>query len=106
MSDLNTATIVGRLVRDPELKTTTSGKSVSTISVAVGSKYKDVEEVSYIDVELWGKVADLVGKYCKKGKQDWSVWPSEATAMERQRWRKSSTVDYRGGCGPVSWIKG
>lgn len=65
MADLNTATITGRLTKDPELKTTPSGKEVVSFSVAVnGFKEGDTH---FFDVTAWEKTAQLVSKYFHKG---------------------------------------
>ena len=65
MADLNTVTITGRLTKDPEMKTTQSGKNVVSFSVAVNG-YKE-GDVSYIDVTAWEKTAELISKYFNKG---------------------------------------
>jgi len=70
--DLNRATIIGRLTRDPEVRSIPSGKSVCTITVATsrvwtdqsGQKQKDSE---FHNVVLWGKLAEIAGQYMKKG---------------------------------------
>ena len=71
MSDINTVIMIGRLTRDPELKYTPSGAAVATMTIAVGRKYKKaeemVDEVCFIDVVCWNKLAEVVGKYVSKG---------------------------------------
>lgn len=64
--DLNSVSITARATKDTELKTTTSGTSVATISVAVNGM-KD--EVSYFDVVCFGKTAEIAAQYVGKGKQ-------------------------------------
>ena len=69
---LNSVNIMGNLTRDPELKTTTSGKSVCKMSIANNRVYvknnEKVTEVSYFDIDVWGVVADNCVKYLKKGR--------------------------------------
>lgn len=65
MADLNTVSISGRLTKDPEMKTTTTGKNVVSISVAVNG-YKE-GDTSFIDVTAWEKTAELISKYFSKG---------------------------------------
>jgi single-strand DNA-binding protein len=70
--DLNRATIIGRLTRDPEVRSTPSGKSVSSITVATGRTWTDQagqkqKETEFHNVVLWGKLADIVGQYLRKG---------------------------------------
>jgi single-strand DNA-binding protein len=72
MSDLAVAVIVGRLTRDAELKYTNSGQAVCHFSVATGSRRKKgdqwVEESSFWDVDLWGKMGESINQYLTKGK--------------------------------------
>mgnify|MGYP001603288878 FL=1 len=71
MSDINSVIMIGRLTRDPELKYTPSGSAVATMTIAVGRKYKKaeemVDEVCFIDVVVWNKLAEVAGKYLAKG---------------------------------------
>ena len=67
---LNIVAIVGRLGKDPELKTTQSGKSVTSFSLAVqrGKKNQNGEyESDWIDVQAWGNTAEFICKYFQQG---------------------------------------
>lgn len=67
---LNQIVIVGRLVKDPELKETDSGKKVTNITLAVPRSYKNVNgeyDTDFIDCTLWTGVAESTSEYCKKG---------------------------------------
>lgn len=68
---LNSVNMMGNLTRDPELKYTSSGKSVCSLSLANNRVYtkggEKVTEVSYFDVEVWGAVAENCAKYLSKG---------------------------------------
>lgn len=67
---LNQTVIVGRIVRDPELKETDTGKKVTNITVAVPRSYKNINgeyETDYIPCVLWKGVAESTSQYCKKG---------------------------------------
>jgi len=63
---------MGRLVRDPELRNTQSGKSVTSFTLAVDRDFKDRESgeksTDFIDVVAWGVVAEFVCKYFAKGR--------------------------------------
>lgn len=66
------AIITGNITRDPELRTTPSGSQVCSFSVAVNRNYKDSsgeskEDVSFIDCSAWGKAAEIISQYAKKG---------------------------------------
>ena len=66
------AIIVGNITRDPELRSTPSGAQVCSFSVAVNRNYKDSsganqESVSFIDCSAWGRAAEIIAQYAKKG---------------------------------------
>lgn len=72
--DLNRATILGRLTRDPEVKTTTTGKTVASMSVATNRTWTDQsgtkqELVEYHNCVMWGKLAEIAGQYLSKGRR-------------------------------------
>lgn len=69
---LNKAIIIGNLTRDPELKSLPSGIKVASFSVATNRTWKDQtgakkEAVEYHNVVAFGKQAELIAQYCKKG---------------------------------------
>lgn len=65
----NVSVLMGRLTKDPELKTTSNGNSVCSFSLAVDRPYKrDGEyETDFINVVAWRSTAEFVAKYFKKG---------------------------------------
>lgn len=65
MANINTATIFGRLTKDPELKTTQSGKNVASVTLAVNGFKED--DTSFIDVVFWNKTAEVLCDYVTKG---------------------------------------
>lgn len=72
--DLNRVMLIGRLTRDPELRTITSGKSVATFSVATSRQWTDAngqkqKQSEFHNVVVWGKLAEVAGQYLKKGSQ-------------------------------------
>lgn len=73
--DLNKAMIIGRLTRDPELKTTPSGASVCQLGLATNFVYTNqqsgqkVENVEYHNVVLWRKLGEIAAQYLKKGQR-------------------------------------
>jgi single-strand DNA-binding protein len=72
-NDTNMAILVGRLTRDSELKYTSSGTAVGRFSLAVNRTRMNgdqrEEEVSFIDIVVWGKQAESLNHYLTKGKQ-------------------------------------
>ncbi len=73
MADLNHVMLIGRLTRDAELKYTPNGYAISNFSVAVNRRKKNgeqwVDEVSYFEINLFGKSAESLKQYLLKGKQ-------------------------------------
>lgn len=72
--DLNRATMLGRLTRDPEVRTTPTGKSVANITIATGRVWTDQsgtkqEKTEFHNCVLWGKLADIAGQYLAKGRR-------------------------------------
>ena len=72
MRGFSKAIIAGNLTRDPELRSTGSGTSVCSFSVAVNRVYRSAdgenkEDVSFIDCSAWGKLAEVISQYGKKG---------------------------------------
>lgn len=65
----NLVVLTGRLTADPELKTTPSGVSVTTFSIAVSRRYKAGEETQadFINIVAWRQTAEFITKYFKKG---------------------------------------
>lgn len=65
----NLVVLTGRLTADPELKTTQSGISVTSFSIAVDRRYRVGEErqTDFINVVAWRQQAEFVAKYFKKG---------------------------------------
>lgn len=67
--NLNQGVWAGRLVRDPELRTTTSGLSVTTFTVAIDRRYKkgDEKQSDFLDFVAWREKADFIAKYFRRG---------------------------------------
>ncbi len=71
MASFNKVILLGNLTRDPEVRYTPNGVAVASFSIAVNRKYKQgdatKDEVSYIDIVVFGKQAEACGQYVKKG---------------------------------------
>jgi single-strand DNA-binding protein len=73
MANLNKVMLIGNLTRDPELRVTPKGTAICQFSLAVNRKFRDEagadrEEVTYVDIEAWGKSGEHIAKYCTKGR--------------------------------------
>ncbi|HEC21004.1 MAG TPA: single-stranded DNA-binding protein, partial [Candidatus Peregrinibacteria bacterium] len=72
MYSLNRAQIIGNLTRDPEVRQTPNGQSVTTLGVATNRAWKDPEgnqkeAVEFHNIVAWGKLAEICGQYLRKG---------------------------------------
>lgn len=67
MPNLNKQMIMGNCTKDPEIRHTASGNTVAQVSIAVNEKYNDKERTEFFDVVFFGKLAEIVEKYVKKG---------------------------------------
>lgn len=94
---LNKAILIGNLTRDPELKAIPSGNKVCTFSIATNRTYKDAngvrqEKTDYHNIVVWGKTAENVATYMKKGSQilvegrmETRSWDDAATNTKKYR---------------------
>jgi len=73
MPNLNKVMLMGNLTRDPEIKYTPKGMAIASFGIAVNRVWSNEagekqEEVTFIDIEMFGRKAEVVGEYFKKGK--------------------------------------
>ena len=73
MASFNKVILAGNLTRDPELRYTPKGTAVARITLAVNRTYQGEggekkEEVSFVDVDIWGRQAEVISQYMKKGR--------------------------------------
>jgi len=74
VASYNKVVIIGNLTRDPQVKATTKGAAVCELGLAVNTTWFDKqsntkkEETTFVDVVLWGRLAQLAGEYLTKGK--------------------------------------
>lgn len=98
MSGVNKVLIIGRLGADPELKTTPSGQQVARLSVATSENWTDrdgkkQERTEWHRVVVWGKLADLCGKYLTKGRQVYLEGRLQTRSWEDQQGQKKYTTE-------------
>src|SRR5436190_2654710 len=72
MASFNRVILLGNLTRDVEVKYLQSGMAVAEIGLAVNDRRKNqagewVEEVTFVDITLWGRTAEVAGEYLSKG---------------------------------------
>ena len=88
---INQVTLMGRLTRDPEVRTTPNGKNVASFSIAVDRQGSD-DQAEFIGITAWEKLSDLVAQYLHKGsrvlvqgrlRQD--TWEDKDSGQKRSR---------------------
>lgn len=87
--DFNQAIILGNLTRDPELRYTPNGQAVTSFAVATNRVWSDTEgerkeSVEYHDVVAWGKIAEIINQYLKKGSRVMVVGRLQTRSWEAQ----------------------
>lgn len=99
MASLNKVMLIGNLTREPELRVTPKGTSICQFGLAANRQYKDEsgsqrDDTTFVDVEAWGKQAELVNKYLSKGspcfiegRLRFDQWDDKATGQKRSRLR-------------------
>ena len=88
---MNKVMLIGRLTRDPDIKATTTGMTVASFSLAVNRRKKD--EADFINCKAFDKTADVVSKYCQKGKQVCVLGRIQTGSYENREGRKVYTTD-------------
>ncbi len=94
MTSFNKVILLGNLTRDPEVRYTPNGSAVASFALAVNRKYKQgdetKEEVSYIDIVVFGKQAENCGQYLNKG--DGALIEGR---LQQRRWDDKETGQKR-----------
>jgi single-strand DNA-binding protein len=113
MASFNKVILVGNLTRDPELRFTPKGTAIARIGLAVNRSWRDAngelkEEVTFVDVDAFGKQAETLGQYMKKGRPllvegrlRLDTWEDKQTNQKRSRLgvvlESFTFIDSRGG---------
>jgi single-strand DNA-binding protein len=99
MANLNRVLLIGNLTRDPEVRYTPKGTAVADIGMAINRVFTSEdgerrEEVTYVDVVLWSRLAEIAGQYLKKGRPVFiegrlqlDTWDDKQTGQKRSRMR-------------------
>ena len=95
MANVNKVILIGNVTRDPEVKFTSKGSAVTDIGLAINRNYtldngEKREETTFVDVELWGRLAEIAGEYAKKRPPGLHRRPPSYGYMGRQsQWAKA-----------------
>ena len=87
MASVNSVVLLGSFTKDPEQRKTNNDKTVTSFSLAVDG-YN--ENTSFFDIQCWGKTAEFVGQYLKKGNQ-----VVVSGRLEQQVWEKDGQKHSR-----------
>ena len=104
MSNLrNSVQLIGRLGKDPEVRTFDSGKKMTTFSIATTDTYKNqkgekVQDTQWHNLVIWGKLADIAGQYLKKGKEIDSLPGPRKLPTHRYHKLSDTGPDILGSC--------
>src|SRR2546427_13302933 len=99
MASFNKVILLGNLTRDPEVRYTPKGSAVCDLGMAVNRVYttdsgEKREEVTFVDVVLWARLAEIAGEYLKKGRPvfiagrlQMDTWDDKQTGQKRTKLR-------------------
>lgn len=95
--NLNRVIIAGNLTRDPQVRFLANEKAVANFGLAINRKWKTdageaKEDTTFVDVEAWGRTAELAGQYLTKGRGaliegrlKMETWDDKATGQKRSK---------------------
>ena len=99
MASFNKVILLGNLTRDPEIRYTPKGSAVCDLGIAVNRQYtlengERREEVTYVDVVLWARLAEIAAEYLKKGRPIFiegrlqlDTWDDKQSGQKRSKLR-------------------
>jgi single-strand DNA-binding protein len=99
MASFNKVILLGNLTRDPEIKYTPKGTAIANIGLAVNRVYSNeqgekIEETTFVDVELWGRTAEIAQEYLRKGRPvliegrlKLDTWDDKQSGQKRSKMR-------------------
>src|SRR5215472_12984189 len=97
MANFNKVILMGNLTRDPELRYTPKGMAIAKIGLAVNRRWKSEtgemkEEVTFVDVDAFGKTAETIAQYLKKGRPilmegrlKYDTWEDKQTNQKKSK---------------------
>jgi single-strand DNA-binding protein len=99
MANLNKVMLIGNLTRDPEIKYTPKGQAIAELGLAINRRYttesgEKREETTFVDVTLWGRLAEIAKEYLTKGRPVYiegrltlDTWDDKQTGQKRSKMR-------------------
>lgn len=98
-ANLNKVMLIGNLTRDPEIKYTPKGQAIAELAMAINRRYttesgEKRDETTYVDVTLWGRLAEIAKDYLSKGRPVYiegrltlDTWDDKQTGQKRSKLR-------------------
>ena len=115
MASFNKVILLGNLTRDPEVRYTPKGSAVCDLGIAINRQYtldsgEKREEVTFVDVVLWSRLAEIAGEYLKKGRPVFiegrlqlDTWDDKQSGQKRSKLRVvGETMQLLGGRPPAA----
>jgi single-strand DNA-binding protein len=99
MASVNKVILIGNVTRDPEVKFTPKGSAVTDIGLAINRTYtvdngEKREEVTFVEVTFWGRQAETIGEYVKRGRSIYvegrlqlDTWDDKQSGQKRSKLR-------------------
>ena len=98
MPNYNKVTLIGNVTRDPELKYTPKGTAMVEVGLAINRTFTQgdakKEETLFVDVQYWGRTAEIAGEYAKKGQPifvegrlQMDTWEDKQSGQKRSKLR-------------------
>lgn len=111
--NLNRVMIAGNLTRDPQVRFLANEKAVAEFGLAINRRFKDAngeqkEEATFVDIECWGRTAELAGQYLLRGRGcliegrlKLDTWDDKETGQKRSKLRVvADSVQFTDSKGP------
>lgn len=105
MAGINKVIIIGYLGKDPDVRYTNDGRAVTNLSVGVSESWKNKntgerrEKTEWVNVVIFGKLAEVIGQYASKGRQVYIEGKLQTRSWEKDgitRYTTDVTVDMKG----------
>ena len=96
---MNKTFLIGNLTKDVDLRTTQSGKSVASFTIAVNRRFKDKEgekQTDFFSIIAWGQLGEMCGRYLAKGRKVAVVGELQTRSYEKDGMKAVHHGDHRG----------
>jgi single-strand DNA-binding protein len=98
MANLNKVMLIGNLTKDVDVKYTPSGKAVANFGLAINRSYTNsdgekVEDVCFVDIVAWDRLAEVCGEYLSKGRQAFIEGRLQYRTWEQEDGKKRSKLE-------------